>query len=124
MSTTTTPDADLAKKVDDLNRLILEGKIMEAFETYYADDLIMQEGAEEPIVGKDANREREEAFVGGLEELRAAELKAVAVGADVTMCEWHFDYTHSEWGDATYDQVAVQRWENGKIVHERFYKAS
>ena len=37
--------------------------------------------------------------------------------------EWHFDYTHSDWGPVKYDQVAVQRWEDGKIVHERFYRA-
>lgn len=124
MATTALPTAELKEKVDDLNRLVLEGKIMEAFEKHYAENVVMQEGADEPIVGKDANREREEAFVNGLEELRAVELKAVAVGPDVTMCEWHFDYTHSEWGDATYDQVAVQRWEDGEIVHERFYKVS
>lgn len=115
---------DLKAKIDDLNRLILQGEIMKAFETYYAENIVMQEGADDPIEGKEANREREQAFVGGLEELRAAELKSVAVGEGVTMCEWHFDYTHSEWGDATYDQVAVQKWENGQIVHERFYKAS
>lgn len=121
---TTTPASVLEEKIDDLNRLILAGEIMEAFEKYYAENVVMQEGDEDPIVGKDANREREKAFVGGLEELRAAELKAVAVGEGVTMCEWHFDYTHSEWGEATYDQVAVQRWEDGQIVHERFYKVA
>ena len=124
MSTATANASDLRTKIDDLNAHILRGEILEAFEKYYAEGCVMQEGAEDPIEGKDANREREKAFVGGLTELRAAELKNVAVGDGVTMTEWHFDYTHSEWGDVKYDQIAVQQWENGKIVHERFYKAS
>ena len=48
----------------------------------------------------------------------------MTVGDGVTMCEWHFDYTHAEWGDVKYDQIAVQEWENGQIVRERFFKAA
>ncbi|MFQ5536840.1 MAG: nuclear transport factor 2 family protein [Gemmatimonadota bacterium] len=114
---------DLRARVDELNRMVLEGRGMEAFEKFYADDVVMQEGAEEPTVGKEANRRREEDFFAGITEFRGAEVKAVAVGDGVTMCEWHFDYTHKDWGDVAYDQVAVQRWRDGRIVHERFYKA-
>tara|TARA_B100000508_G_C11300236_1_gene199503 strand:- start:45 stop:422 length:378 start_codon:yes stop_codon:yes gene_type:complete len=125
MSTTTRlSPAELKSKVDELNSMILEGKIMEAFEAFYADDVVMQEGSEEPFVGKKANRERERQFVEGLTELRSVKLKDVAIGDGVTMSQWHFDYTHSEWGDASYDQVAVQRWnDDGRIKHERFFKA-
>lgn len=120
---TPTAPSELREKVDDLNEMILEGKALEAFDKYYAENVVMQEGAEEPFVGKQTNREREEEFFGSVTELRAMELKNVAVGEGVTMCEWHFDYTHEEWGDVKYDQVAVQRWEDGKIAKERFYKA-
>lgn len=123
MSTTApTTATDLATLENELNAMILDGKIMEAFERFYADDCTLQEGAEAPIVGKDANRDREQTFVGGLTELRAARLEDVAVGDDVTMSVWHFDYTHGEWGSHTYDQVAVRKWRDGKIVSERFYK--
>ena len=105
--------------------MILQGQIMDAFEKFYGEGCVMQEGAEEPTVGKDANREREKAFVNGLTEFRGAEVKAVTVDEDagVSMVEWFMDYTHADWGDNTYHQVAVQRWEDGKIVHERFYAA-
>ena len=45
--------------VEDLNAQILAGKGMEAFEKYYADDVSMQENADAPRVGKDANRKYE-----------------------------------------------------------------
>ena len=50
---------DIQANVKDLNQMILEGKMMDAFEKYYADDVVMQEINMEPVVGKDANRERE-----------------------------------------------------------------
>jgi ketosteroid isomerase-like protein len=104
--------------------MILEGRALEAFEKYYAEDVSMQENELPPTIGKAGNREREKEFFSNLVELRGADVKAVAVGDDVTMVEWFFDYTHKEWGRRTYHQVAVQRWKDGKIVHERFYYAS
>jgi hypothetical protein len=111
----------LKEQVEDLNSMILKGQILEAFEKYYADNVVMQENDQPPTVGKDANREREKQFLANLTEFRGAEVKAVAVGDDVTMVEWFFDYTHKEWGKKTYHQVAVQKWKDGKIIHEKFY---
>jgi SnoaL-like polyketide cyclase. len=112
---------NLKNSIEDLNSMTLKGQILEAFEKYYADDVVMQENEQPPTVGKDTNREREKEFLANVTEFRGAEVKAVAVGDDVTMVEWFFDYTHKEWGKKTYHQVAVQRWKDGKIVHERFY---
>ncbi|MGH7909616.1 MAG: SnoaL-like domain-containing protein [Thermodesulfobacteriota bacterium] len=110
--------------VEDLNTMILKGQIMEAFEKYYHYDVVMQENEQTPTIGKAENREREKQFLADLVEFRKAEVKAVAVGDNVTMVEWFFDYTHKEWGKKTYHQVAVQRWKGGRIVHERFYYGS
>lgn len=117
--------SDLRTRVENLNRLVLEGDAMEAFEKYYADDVVMQEDDEDPVQGKEANRKREEDFFGKVTEFRGAEVKNMAVNEDegVAMVEWHFDYTHEDWGDMKYDQVARQLWNDGEIVHERFYKA-
>jgi hypothetical protein len=108
----------------ELNEMILDGRILEAFEKFYADDCTLQEGTDDPIVGKDANRAREKMFVEGITEFRGAAVHDVAIGDDVTMSVWHFDYTHGEWGSHTYDQVAVRQWKDGRIVRERFYKAA
>ncbi len=114
----------LKKSVEDLNTMVLKGQILEAFEKYYADDVVMQENEQPPTAGKDANREREKQFLANLAEFRGAEVKAVTVGDNITMVEWFYDYTHKEWGKITHHQVAVQRWKDGKIIHERFYYGS
>ena len=38
----------LLKKISDLNDLVLQGKALEAFETYYDDDVVMQENENAP----------------------------------------------------------------------------
>jgi len=107
--------------INDLNSLVLQGKAMEAFEKYYAEDVVMQENNFPPTVGKDANRERELAFFGGITEFRGAEVHDVAIGDNVSMVVSSMDYTHKEYGARKTTQVAVQHWKDGKIVNERFF---
>ena len=112
---------NIEANVKNLNQLVLEGKMMDAFEKYYADDVVMQEINMEPTVGKDANREREIKWLEGITDFRGAEVKNIAVGDNVSMVEWFMDYSHKEYGDVKMSQVAVQTWEDGKIVKELFY---
>ncbi len=111
----------LLEKITDLNDLILEGKIMEAFEKYYHQEVVMQENENAPTIGKDANRQREEEFLDALSEFRAANPLKVAAGNAITMVEWHYDYSHREWGERNYTQISVQEWNDGLIVKEKFY---
>jgi hypothetical protein len=112
---------DLKANFEDIKTLVLQGKAMEAFEKYYGDDVVMQENETPATVGKAANRARELDFFSKVTQWGAAELKAVAYGDNVVISEWFVDYTHSEWGKVTHDQVSVQRWKDGKVIHERFY---
>jgi hypothetical protein len=110
--------------IHDLNRLVLEGKALEAFEKYYAETVIMQENENPPTIGKAANRQREQEFFQNIVEFRKAEALNVTIGDDVSMVEWFYDYTHKDWGLRRYKQVSVQQWQDGKIVAEKFYYAN
>ena len=111
----------LREKIEQLNQLVLEGKPLDAFERYYDDDVIMQENETVPTVGKTANRQREQKFFNSIVDFRAAEVLHVAVGDNITMVLWHYDYTHQEWGVRNYTQVSVQQWKNGRIIREQFF---
>ena len=113
--------SDLKQNVQQLNNMILEGKILDAFEKFYADDVVMQDNDYPVRVGKDVNRQHEEAFVGGLTEFRGAKVINSIVSDDLAVTEWWMDYTHKDYGTRNYTQLAVQRWKNGKIVEEKFY---
>jgi ketosteroid isomerase-like protein len=104
-----------------LNDDVLSGKIMDAFEKYYADDVVMQENSEDPRVGKDANRKAEEQFMASVEAFHGASVKASAVNGDVSFSEWEMDITFKGGKRVKMEQVAVRHWKNGKIAHERFF---
>jgi len=112
---------DLRTLVDELNQMILEGKILEAFEKFYADDVVMQDNDYPQRVGKDVSRQFEEAFVNGLTEFRGAKVINTIISDGVAAVEWWFDYTHKDYGERNYRQISIQRWKDGKIVEEKFY---
>ena len=111
----------LLEKINDLNDLILQGKAMEAFEKYYHEEVVMQENENPPTIGKEANRKREEDFFSSIIEFRKAYPLKVTLGEGVTMVQWHYDYTHKDWGNKNYTQVSVQEWKEGKIIKEQFF---
>jgi hypothetical protein len=113
--------ATLLEKISDLNDLVLQGKAMEAFEKYYHEDVVMQENENPPMVGKSNNRKREEEFYASITEFRGAKPLKVTIGEGVSMVEWHYSYTHKDWGDRNYTQISVQEWNNGQIIREKFY---
>jgi hypothetical protein len=117
MSTT----SNLSQLDRELNELILAGQAMDAFERFYADDVIMQENTEAPCIGKAANREREVQFFSAIEQFHGASMHSSIVGDDVSMSEWTFDCTLKGGQRYTVHQVARRRWKEGRVVHERFY---
>ena len=115
------PTKDLLELDTALNDRIMQGQALEAFEEFYADDIIMQENDSEPTVGKAANREREKDFFSAITEFRGASVLAQGAGGDTTFSHWTMDYTHRDWGVRKYRQVAVRTWKDGKIVKEVFH---
>jgi hypothetical protein len=113
----------LALNVKKLNELVEQKRLVDGIEAFYADDVAMVESGGQPMIGKDANRAREEAFQRGL---RTWEAKLLASAVDETrgtaLNQWSIDFEHEEWGAGTLRQVAVQQWRDGRIVHEAFYK--
>ena len=104
-----------------LNEMILSGQVMDAFEQFYAEDVVMQENLNDPCVGKEANRKREQEFFGSIKEFHGAELLGSAVEGDLSFAEMCFDATYEGGHRSKLTEVAVRRWKDGKIVHERFY---
>jgi hypothetical protein len=112
----------LQEKIETLNNLVLAGKPLDAFETFYHPDVKMQENEETPTIGKEANLAREIDFFGKVTGFSEnARILDVAYGDNVTMVKWQYDYIHKEWGKKNYTQVAVQHWKDGQIINEQFF---
>ena len=124
MSTTHT-HSDTATLDRKLNQAILAGDILNAFETYYAEDVVMHENDSQPFTGKSVNRKREQDFVNSVQDFHEARLLGEAVNGDTSYSEWEYDLTFKNGLRVKLQQVAARRWKNGQVSHERFYyKAS
>lgn len=111
---------DVAQLDAALNDMIRQGKALEAFERFYADDVVMMEN-DQAFVGKELNRRREQEFFGRIEQVHSASLGATAVSGNVSFCEQSFDATLVDGTRLRMEEVAVRTWKDGKIVKERFY---
>ena len=111
----------IEKNIRELNDMILNGKMMEAFEKFYHEDVQMQENLNPPVIGKAANRTRELEFLTNITDFRSATVQGVAASEDLSFVVWSYDYTHKAWGDKKYTQVSVQHWKNGQIIKEQFF---
>jgi ketosteroid isomerase-like protein len=115
------PTSNIAALENELNAALQRGEILPAYEKFYADDVVMQENADPPTKGKDANRVREKAFVDSIAEFHGMKLVGGAVGDDISFSEWMLDVTFKGGGRVVMHQAAVRRWRQGKVVSERFY---
>jgi hypothetical protein len=122
-STTPSVPATLKARVSDLVGYIRAGRILEAMREFYADDVRMQENNKPPTDGWEANYAREEQFVNYVKQWKSLDVDAVAVdpARGKTLVQVRFSFDAVDGTTQHYDQVAVQTWRDGRIVHEKFY---
>ena len=114
----------LRNNVENLNFLIKEGRLSEAFENYYADEVIIQVNGNLPVEGKDANRKREMIFLQEIEKFNSAEVKSITFGGDednISMTEWAITIENKSGEKKIIYRVNVQHWKDDKIISEKLY---
>lgn len=121
MTTIADTTNEIRSKANALVQLVLNGRALEAFDTYYADDVSMQENTQPPMVGKAANRAREEAFFAGIAQFHGAEAPVIVVDGETSVVKWKMDVTTVEGTRLTYEQIALQTWRDGHIASEQFF---
>ncbi|MCA9494262.1 MAG: nuclear transport factor 2 family protein [Myxococcales bacterium] len=117
MSTTETNRRHLVELLEGLST----GRLMEVFEKFYADDVVMMENGEpDPArVGKAGNRTYEQYFADKA-EWHGAKMGPVIVDGDHSAYEMWMDFT-IDGQRVVRSQVAMQWWKDGQIVKEIFY---
>ncbi len=111
----------IEKSVQDLIGHIQQGRFLEAFDKYYDDNVVMQENENPPMLGKEANRKREQEFFSKVNGYENGKVEGVAIGDDLSTVIWSLAYKHQDWGDMKVKQVSVQHWKDGKIIKEQFF---
>ncbi|MGV3615806.1 MAG: SnoaL-like domain-containing protein [Fimbriimonas sp.] len=106
--------------VSELVEMVQSGKILEAFERFYAEDVQMRENTNAPTIGKAANRQREIDFLSVVREVHENRATFSVVEGDKAVIGWVLEFTNTDGVRLRLDQIAVQTWRDGQIVDERF----
>ena len=111
------------QKANELYTMINSGQLLEAFEKYYSEDVVMQELGEAPRKGKAINREYELKFLNSVAEVHGGAVDNIAAdeAKGVVMIENWMDLTFKDGNRIKMEQVCVQQWEGEQIVSEKFY---
>ncbi len=113
------------ERSQDIYSMLGKGQLFDAFEKYYAENVSMEDVGENNLrSGKDACRKHEEAFMGAVESFLGMGIDGFATTADgntVMIEHWMEIQFKGAPSPVKMAQVAVQKWENGLIVNEKFY---
>ena len=113
-------------RVNELMSWVKQGKIIEALDEFYGENVSMQENRNEPTVGREPNRDREHKFLAQIKDFHGFDTTAIGVeggegGTGTALIESWMEFTNTEGQKVRLEQVSRQKWENGVIVDERFY---
>ena len=115
---------DITSNVNELNKMVSEGQTEEAFDKFYANNVSMQENNDEPMVGKDPNREREakaKEMMKGVTEFKT-HVANLAIEGNVSFTEWETEITFEDGKQMKGAQIARSVWnDEGQIINERYF---
>lgn len=111
------------EKEQELQSMVGQGQMVEAFEKFYAENVVMEEPMSGRTEGKDANREREMQWLENLAEAHGGGVTGITSNEaeGITMSETWMDATFKDGNRVKMEEVSVKKWEGDQIVHERFY---
>ena len=118
MSTTTS--VPITQRIAELITYVEQGRIVDAIHEFYGESIVSRENLNPPTIGKTANLKREAGFEAYVAQWHRARAKSVLVDSDRAIINWDLEYTSTDGKRWHYDELALQRWENGQIVEERF----
>jgi ketosteroid isomerase-like protein len=111
------------QKAKDLYQMVGQGQLLDAFEKYYHEDVVMIEASGVARSGKAENREYEKQFLAGVSQINDGGVTAITSNEEtcVTMVESWMDISFKDGNRMKMEEVAVQTWKDDQIIRERFY---
>lgn len=113
----------LRESVAQLIALVTAGQIMPALRRFYSENVVMRDNNGAPTGGLAANLVREEGFVAYIESVQENRAESVTVDEEnnTAAIHWNFAFTGTDGKRLRFNQIALQEWNNGKIVRETFF---
>lgn len=103
--------------VDEFVRGCSAGRLREAYEMFYADDVVVVDELHTEHRGKRAIATQDHAFFGEV-ELHELVADHILLNGDCATISWTYDITPAAGSRHKLRLTAIQTWVDGKIVHE------
>jgi hypothetical protein len=113
-------EQQISTALEELISLVSEGKPMEAFEKFYHENLEKSDLDGVLHKGKSVNEKIGLELLSKVIAIRDFTAVGKIVKGDRSFLVWSLDFDHAENGAIKVTQVAIQDWEDGKIIRERF----
>jgi predicted flap endonuclease-1-like 5' DNA nuclease len=111
---------DLKKIVDTLDKQIIKGDIIGAFDKYAADQCVTLSNANDKTTSKAQKLEALKWFFNNIASVNRIERLALKVGENVSDSQFVFDFTNHQGQSLVFHEVIRRTWNNGKIVEELY----
>ncbi|MBL4633015.1 MAG: nuclear transport factor 2 family protein [Kofleriaceae bacterium] len=103
--------------------LLNAGRPLDAFDLCFADDGIMYDNDEVFAVGKQACRAKQEPFILAAQSIEGNITRCTLdIATGVSVLRNQTSFVGADGRSTAIGGIHVQRWENGKIVEERYYR--
>ena len=112
---------DIRASVQALIAQVEQGQYFEAYAAFYHENVIMQENSDPPRIGLTEIVSMERNVMSRFASIEGLIARAVLVDQDRAVIEWVFDATLLDGQKAHLEELALQTWRDGKIIHERFF---
>jgi hypothetical protein len=110
----------VAKNVFGLVEMVERGEFLEAFSRFYAHDAVVQENDNPPRVGLEALLANERRILSAFKSV-VGRARRTFIDDDLSVIHWFFEFTTPRDVVISLDELALQTWREGRIVHEKFY---
>lgn len=118
-------EQEIKNNLNGMLEMVHDGKILEAIDKYYHDDVVTQEGVNgEPLVGgKKQYLENYSEFLNNMNRVTTFKGTPGVTGANVSTIGWELDFDNKlpSWGTVKFNELAVQEWQDNKIIRETFF---
>jgi len=108
-------------RVQELISYVEQGRFLDALREFYHEEAAMQENSEAPRLGLTACLDQEARFLEAVQTFHEIRASSFVVDGDRAAIQWVFDLTMKNGAQVRREEIAYQRWEDRKILCERFF---
>jgi len=113
---------NLQSRFEVYQKLLEEGAFMQIIEEFYSEDIIQIENMASPLKGKALLHQQEEKNIEGVNSVDVKiNNKVIDSSQGLVMGEMFINFDSKKKGKTRIEEAFIQKWEDGKIVYQRFY---